>query len=507
MIPKIIHYCWFGDTPIKQEYIEYIKEWLKFNPSFKIKEWNNENIPSNIPYLKLAIEQKNWANASNYIRLYALRTEGGIYMDTDMKVLGSLDSLLEHQAFLGFESGSLNSSEFWVNNAIMGAVPNHDFIKECESILLETYNGTEKANLSAPHLITNVLKNSYGLCNYGYQFLKNIVLFEKEVFYPLPYEKAYLRKNSSEWGITSNTLAIHMWGRSWFSQDMMLDLVDYYQSLKVEQEHINIDLRNQIIKSQIDLQTKISEVNTIKEESKQLKVSLNIIEDLSIYCKNQFQAFNAELNDHKTAFTNHQVSISEISHQLRELESDKPKHVSYFETISQKQQSLLEKLEDLSQNLKKVEAIDAKTKELASAIIEIQKTQSEEYGNSTKQSDSLTKLQQTVEQIGLSVQPMKVSFLNYFEKLESKSDDTIQQLNNLTKYVIEINKAFKNSETKLENEINGLKEKNLAQNEAFDYLSQQNQELNQIILDYKIQYEDASILTIVLRRIFNKRKN
>ena len=105
MIPKIIHYCWFGGNP-KPELVEKcIESWKKFCPDYKLVEWNENNfdINSNL-YVKQAYDAKKFAFVSDYVRLYALYTLGGIYMDTDVMVLKPLDEYLHHLAFMGFES-------------------------------------------------------------------------------------------------------------------------------------------------------------------------------------------------------------------------------------------------------------------------------------------------------------------------------------------------------------------------------------------------------------------
>lgn len=104
MIPKKIHYIWLGGNKKSKLIEKCIASWKKYCPDYEIIEWNENNfdIGSN-KYLKEAYEAKKWAFASDYIRLYVLYTEGGIYMDTDVEVLKPLDRFLECKAFSGFE--------------------------------------------------------------------------------------------------------------------------------------------------------------------------------------------------------------------------------------------------------------------------------------------------------------------------------------------------------------------------------------------------------------------
>ena len=104
MIPKIIHYCWFGGNPLPKSAIECIESWKQFFPDYEIKEWNETNFDIHLNrYTEEAYQQKKWAFVSDVARLWALVHEGGIYMDTDVEVVRPLDDLLKNKAFIGFE--------------------------------------------------------------------------------------------------------------------------------------------------------------------------------------------------------------------------------------------------------------------------------------------------------------------------------------------------------------------------------------------------------------------
>ena len=103
MIPKIIHYCWFGGNPLPELLVTCIESWKKYCPDYIIKEWNENNVDlSRNAYAREAYEAEKWAFITDYVRLYAMVTEGGIYMDTDVEVIKSLDEFLHHQAFWDF---------------------------------------------------------------------------------------------------------------------------------------------------------------------------------------------------------------------------------------------------------------------------------------------------------------------------------------------------------------------------------------------------------------------
>ncbi len=105
MIPKIIHYCWFGGKPLPELACRCIESWKKYLPEYEIVRWdeNTFDINSN-PYVKEAYENKKYAFVTDYVRLYAIYTQGGIYMDTDVEVRKPLEQFLKHHAFSGFES-------------------------------------------------------------------------------------------------------------------------------------------------------------------------------------------------------------------------------------------------------------------------------------------------------------------------------------------------------------------------------------------------------------------
>jgi mannosyltransferase OCH1-like enzyme len=105
MIPKVIHYCWFGGKPLPELAKKCIASWKKKCPDYEIKEWNETNFDlSSNRYLQEAIKMKKWAFASDYIRLAVLYNEGGIYLDTDVEILKPLDKFLRHDFFTNFEN-------------------------------------------------------------------------------------------------------------------------------------------------------------------------------------------------------------------------------------------------------------------------------------------------------------------------------------------------------------------------------------------------------------------
>lgn len=104
MIPKIIHYCWFGGKPLPADVKACIKSWEKHCPDYEIRRWDENNYDTTKnPFLKSAAEAKKWAFVSDYARLDIILTYGGIYLDTDVELIKPLDELLENKAYFGIQ--------------------------------------------------------------------------------------------------------------------------------------------------------------------------------------------------------------------------------------------------------------------------------------------------------------------------------------------------------------------------------------------------------------------
>lgn len=132
MIPKIIHYCWLSNDPFPEVIRQCINSWRKYLPDYQIKLWNMNSLDYNaIPFTRDALAHKKWAFVSDYVRLYALYHEGGIYLDSDVRAFGKLDALLKNDFFSGLEMRDKEHTQIYLEAAIMGSVPGHPFIKTC----------------------------------------------------------------------------------------------------------------------------------------------------------------------------------------------------------------------------------------------------------------------------------------------------------------------------------------------------------------------------------------
>ena len=338
MIPKIIHYCWFGDTKMPDEYIEYIKEWSEKNIGYTIMKWDEKNSPMDLPYLKKAKAHKKWANMSNLVRFYALKEYGGIYLDVDMKIIHSFNELLNDKCFLGFETGTYDSPCFWVNNAVIGSVPNHKFIKLCYNSILEQFDGLEEANESAPRIVTKILREKYKLIHGGYQKLKDITLYSKEVFYPILYNEMYKLKEWDKY-ISEKTMAIHTWGRSWFSREKALMLHDDLQkeySHKLEEiikYTDEISQQNELINS---LRTSISE-----KENSHSTLEIQHLKDLLVEKEN---SFSFEMEQIKATLYEKEEGIKTCYKVMEDIKQQHEEYVDKYSIEIKEKDTLLEML-------------------------------------------------------------------------------------------------------------------------------------------------------------------
>lgn len=210
MIPKKIHYCWFGPHPKNQQTQKCIASWQEIMPDFEIKEWNETNSPMNSLYIRSAYKKGLWSKVSNFIRLYAVYSEGGLYFDTDVEVLKHFGPLLDNDCFLGFQLEEKNSD--WVNNAVIGAIPQHPFLIKCMNATLAHF--LDKQSFCRSPEVTTYVLSEMGLQSYRVQTVGNVRLFPVEYFYPYPW---WVEFNPD--CITENTYAIHHWQLSWFDKN------------------------------------------------------------------------------------------------------------------------------------------------------------------------------------------------------------------------------------------------------------------------------------------------
>ena len=207
MIPRKIHYCWFGRGEMPELAMKCIDSWHKYMPDYEYKLWNEDNFDVNIiPYTKEAYEAKRYAFVSDYVRLWALFHEGGIYMDVDFEVFKAYDDLLHWNAFAGFE-GSKHSP---LMMGVIASRPQGQWVKE----QLDAYEKRHFLQADGTFdLTTNVKFISERMCAGGFvqngqeQDYKDLHVFPVDYFCPRQTTGEYLR--------TENTYCESIGLRSW----------------------------------------------------------------------------------------------------------------------------------------------------------------------------------------------------------------------------------------------------------------------------------------------------
>jgi len=215
MIPKKLHYCWFGDKEFSPLHKACIQSWKEVLPEYEVFFWNEKNIPTN-DFIDHHLKLGNWAFVSDFVRLYAIYTHGGIYLDTDFEVIKPLDHLLDSSGFIAYESVKR------INTGICAGEKGHAFYHDC----MDYMQTRHKKNLTyeiAPVVATTVYqKREY-----------DIQVYPSEYFYPYnPYAKENEVKILMHSMIKPETVAIHHWAKGWSGEPKLRGFKKYKNSIK-----------------------------------------------------------------------------------------------------------------------------------------------------------------------------------------------------------------------------------------------------------------------------------
>lgn len=213
MIPKIIHYCWFGRNEKPKLAEKCIRSWHKYCRGYQFIEWNEDNFPiDQYPYAKFCLEQKRYAFLSDFVRLVVVYENGGIYFDTDVELIRPLDHLLENDAFFGFET-----EEYVATGLGFGAAKGNLLLKEMIDDYADSF-AQAKENyqfIPCPKLNTRIFLN-HGLVQNGeMQNIAGALILPAD--YMNPYDDPTGRLNKTE-----NTVSIHWYAKSWMSKRKIL---------------------------------------------------------------------------------------------------------------------------------------------------------------------------------------------------------------------------------------------------------------------------------------------
>lgn len=213
MIPKKIHYCWFGRNSKPKMAEKCIKSWKRYCPDYEIIEWNEDNfdISATPLYVRQAYEAKKWAFVTDYVRLQVVYVYGGIYLDTDVELKKNLDFLLNNNAYFGFESTARIATGLGFG-AEKGSHILWDMMVDYHGIPFLLEGGTYDLT-PCPQRNTEVFLR-YGLqLNNSVQMLEgNILILSTEYLCPIDYETKIKK-------FTSQTVSVHWFDASWKSEE------------------------------------------------------------------------------------------------------------------------------------------------------------------------------------------------------------------------------------------------------------------------------------------------
>lgn len=213
MIPKKIHYCWFGKNEKSKLTKRCIESWKKYCPDYQIIEWNEDNFDIyQHPYLIWCYENKKWAFLSDFARLLIVKQRGGIYFDTDVELIRSPDELLKYPAYFGFEN-----NENIATGLGFGAEADHETI----IAMVNTYMDIKKNSDGSYPLFVCPALNTKALIPLGLvlngkrQNVKGAEILPIEFLNPYDDQTGVMKK-------TNNTLSIHWYSKAWLDKKTIL---------------------------------------------------------------------------------------------------------------------------------------------------------------------------------------------------------------------------------------------------------------------------------------------
>ena len=235
MIPKKIHFCWLSDEPFPAKIRRCMSSWHDVLPDYEVKHWNTHNFDiGSVPYVKEAYDARKWAFAADYIRMYALYHEGGIYLDTDVMVLKSFDSFLDDSFFSAMEyhptqveksgamahldadgrrTGDVYIEGIQIQAAIMGAEAGNGFVKRVLDWYQDKHftrdDGTLRTDVLSPYIYSRVAEDFGFVYKDVEQRLEGGVhIYPSEIFAGNKHE------------VTPRSHAIHLCAHSWHPSPM-----------------------------------------------------------------------------------------------------------------------------------------------------------------------------------------------------------------------------------------------------------------------------------------------
>ena len=211
MIPKIIHYCWFGGKPLPELAQKCIASWKKYLPDYEIKEWNESNYDVHkILYTNEAYNEKKYAFVSDYARFDILYQYGGIYFDTDVEVIRPFDSVLQNGGFMGFEGDGKVAAGLGVGcNARLSII--YQILQFYATLHFINNDGSYNLHTVVEYVTKILIQNGLKTKN-EIQKLEGLIIYPSDYFAPKSALTGILT-------ITENTYSIHHYDASWVPEN------------------------------------------------------------------------------------------------------------------------------------------------------------------------------------------------------------------------------------------------------------------------------------------------
>lgn len=214
MIPKKIHYCWFGRGEMPKLMKKCLKSWKKYCPDWKIVRWDEDSFDiHSTAWTEQAYEAKKYAFVADFVRLKALYELGGVYLDADQELIKPLEPFLHHKAFLGFMGKES------VSAGVIGAEPAHPVIGEMRDYFQDRPYCQNSRQDTTPNTdwITRLLVEKGLRINDEYQTVAEVAVYPQTYFCPTSCL-------SVENCITEDTVSLHHWAMSWRSEKGRRDM-------------------------------------------------------------------------------------------------------------------------------------------------------------------------------------------------------------------------------------------------------------------------------------------
>lgn len=207
MIPKVIHYCWFGNNPLPYDVKKCVDSWKKNCPDYVIKRWDESNFDVyQNKFIKSAYDSKAWAFVSDYARLKIVYDEGGIYLDTDVELKKSLDGLIKNDGFFAIQQ----EGHYCATGLRFGAKKENEIIKTMLDLYDDLiYSEENKFSIACPYLNTKALEK------YGYSYSDDVIVIHNNLVLPPRFMDPIAPGKNKENLLCNDTVSIHHYSASW----------------------------------------------------------------------------------------------------------------------------------------------------------------------------------------------------------------------------------------------------------------------------------------------------